>query len=98
MRVLNYTRFVIGMAIVLAATASSDAAGQTDTTRRVTSDQRIPVRKDGRIVQESRGDVALAAEVARISTLEETAALLRQRQQATEGELAALTSRVDANE
>lgn len=98
MRVLRYTRFVIGMAIVLAATASNDAAAQTDTTRRVTSDQRIPVRKDGRIVQESRGDVALAAEVARISTLEETAALLRQRQQATEAELAALTSRVDANE
>lgn len=98
MRVLRYTRLAIGMAIVMAATANSDAAAQTDTARRVTSDQRIPVRKDGRIVQESRGEVALSAEVTRISTLEEAAATLQQRLQATEAELAALTSRVDANE
>src|SRR5687768_16435601 len=94
MRVLRYPRFVIGMALVLAATASNRAAGQTDTTRRVTSDQRIPVRKDGRIVRESPGDVALNAEAARIVALEETAASLQARLQTTEAELAAVTSRV----
>ena len=98
MRVLRYPRFIIGMALVLAATASNDAAAQADTTRRVTSDQRIPVRKDGRIVRESRGEVAIAAEAARINALEETAASLRQRLQTTEAELAALTSRAGANE
>ena len=98
MRVLRYPRFVIGMALVLAATASNHAAAQTDTTRRVTSDQRIPVRKDGRIVRESAGEVALNAEAARIVALEETATSLQARLQTTEAELAALTSRVDANE
>ena len=98
MRVLRYQRFVIGMAIMLVATASSGASAQTDTARRGTSDQRIPVRKDGRIVQESRGEVALSAEVVRIGALEESAATLQQRLQTTEVELAALTSRVDANE
>ena len=97
MRVHRYLRFAAGMAIVLAATASSDAAAQTDTTRRVTSDQRIPVRKDGRIMQESRGEVALAAEVARLNELEQTAASLRQRLLTTEAELASLTSRAGAD-
>ena len=97
MRVLRYPRFVIGMAIVLAAVASGAANAQTDTTRRVTSDQRIPVRKGGRIVQESRGEVALAAEVARINALEETAATLHQQLQLKEAELASLTSRADAS-
>ena len=97
MRVLRYPRFVIGMAIMLAATVSNDATAQTDTTRRVTSDQRIPVRKDGRIEQESRGEVAIAAEVARINALEETAAALRQQLQLKEAELASLTSRADAS-
>jgi hypothetical protein len=85
------------MAIALAVTTNASAQ---DTTRRV-SDQRIPVRKDGRLVQESRGEVALAVEVARINALEETAAGLRQRLQAAEAELAALTAltgRVEANE
>jgi hypothetical protein len=86
------------MALVLAATASTHAAAQTDTTRRVTSDQRIPVRKDGRIVRESTGEVALNAEAARIIALEETAASLQARLQTTEAELAAVTSRAGANE
>jgi len=97
MRVFRYTRYVIGMAIALAVTTNASAQ---DTTRRV-SEQRIPVRKDGRLVQESRGEVALAVEVARINALEETAAALRQRLQAAEVELAALTAltgRVEANE
>ncbi len=98
MRVHTYTRLAVGMAIGLAALLSRDATAQSDTTRRVTSEQRIPVRKDGRIVQESRGEVALSAEVARIAALEETAATLTQKLQATEAELAALTLRVDANE
>ncbi len=98
MRVLRYPRLIIGMAIVLTASTSSAARAQTDTARRVTSDQRIPIRKDGRIVQESRGEVALAAEVARINELEETAASLRQRLLTTEAELASLTSRTGANE
>lgn len=95
MRVLRFTRYAMGMAIALAAFTSRDASAQA------VSDQRIPVRKDGRVVQESRGDVALAAEVARINALEETAASLRQRLQAAETELAALTAltgRVEANE
>jgi hypothetical protein len=85
------------MTIVLAATAGSGAAAQTDTSRRVTSETRIPVRKGARIMQESRGEVALAAEVARINALEETAATLRQRLELKEAELAAVTSRADAN-
>jgi opacity protein-like surface antigen len=97
MRVSRYTQFVAGLAIVLAATAGRDAAAQTDTTRRVTSETRIPVRKGARIVQESSGEVALAAEVARINALEETAATLRQRLELKEAELASLTSRADAN-
>ena len=91
MRVLRY----IGMAIALAAINTTDANAQA------TSDQRIPIRKDGRVTQESRGEVALAAEVARINALEESAATLRQRLQTAEVELAtltALTSRVEANE
>jgi len=91
MRVLRY----IGMAIALAAINTTDANAQA------TSDQRIPIRKDGRVTQESRGEVALAAEVARINALEESAATLRQRLQTAEAELAtltALTSRVEANE
>ena len=65
-----------------------------------TSDQRIPIRKDSRTVQESRGEVALAAEVARINALEAEAAALRMRLQTAENDLAALTalnSRVEAN-
>ena len=91
MRVLRY----IGMAIALAAINTTDANAQA------TSDQRIPIRKDGRVTQESRGEVALAAEVARINALEESAATLRQRLQTAEAELAtltALTSRVETNE
>jgi hypothetical protein len=83
------------MAIALAAITNVGAGAQ------VTSDQRIPIRKDGRTVQESRGEVALAAEVARINALEETAATLRQRLESAEAELAALralNSRIDANE
>jgi hypothetical protein len=82
------------MAIALAAITTGANA-------QATSDQRIPIRKDGRTVQESRGEVALAAEVARINALEEQAAALRQRLQSAEAELAtltALTSRVEANE
>lgn len=97
MRVFRYRRLVIGMAIALAATASVTARAQTDTTRRATSDQRIPLRKDGRIVQESGGEVALATEVARINALEETVATLQQRLATKEAELASLTSRADAN-
>ena len=70
MRVLRY----ITMA-ALAAITTVVAGAQ------VTSDQRIPIRKDGRFVRESRGDVALAAEVTRINALEAEAAALRLRLQ-----------------
>jgi len=89
MRVLRY----ITMA-ALAAITTVVAGAQ------VTSDQRIPIRKDGRYVRESRGDVALAAEVTRINALEAEAAALRLRLQTAETELASLTalnSRVEAN-
>jgi hypothetical protein len=94
---MRYTTLVIGMAVALAAMPNGNAAAQ-DTTRRAVSDQRISVRKDGRYVQESRGEVALAAEVTRINALEASAASLQQRLQATEAELAVLTGRVGANE
>jgi hypothetical protein len=100
MRVLRYAGLVAGITVALAATTNGSVAAQ-DTTRRAVSDQRIPLRKDGRYVQESRGDVALAAEVTRINALEESAATLRQRLEAAEAELAtltALTGRVEANE
>jgi hypothetical protein len=89
MRVLRYLTMA-----ALAAMTTGVAGAQA------TSDQRIPIRKDGRISQESRGEVALAAEVARINALETEAAALRQRLQAAETELAtmtALNSRVEAN-
>lgn len=94
---MRYTSLVIGIAVALAATTNGNATAQ-DTTRRAVSDQRIPLRKDGRYVQESRGDVALAAEVTRINALEASAASLQQRLQAAEAELAVLTGRVGANE
>jgi hypothetical protein len=94
---MRYTSLVVGMAVALVATANGNATAQ-DTTRRAVSDQRIPLRKDGRHVQESRGEVALAAEVSRIASLEESAASLQQRLRATEAELATMTGRVDANE
>jgi hypothetical protein len=96
MRVPQFQRCIPGMFILLTGIASPNAAAQTDTTRRPTSEQRIPVRKE-RPVRESRGDVELAVEAARINVLEEIAAVLRQRVKALETERAALDSRVEAN-
>lgn len=97
MRVTRYLRVVAGVAVVLSA---ATAATAQDPTRPV-SDVRIPIQKDGRRVQESAGDVMLAAEIARVNALEEKIALLQQRLQTAEEEmarLAALPGRVTANE
>lgn len=93
MKVLS-TAWVVAAAMGMMATT---ATAQADTTRRVSSEQRIPVRKGTRIVRESPGEVALAAEVARINQLEESAAALRERVATLETERAILANRVDAD-
>ncbi|HEX6314002.1 MAG TPA: hypothetical protein VFZ73_04050 [Gemmatimonadaceae bacterium] len=97
MRVTRYVRVVAGIAVVLSAATVATAQDPT----RPVSDVRIPIQKDGRRVQESRGDVALAAEIARVNVLEEKIAFLQQRLQAADEEIArlsALPGRVAANE
>jgi hypothetical protein len=71
------TAIALGIALSLVATTRAEA--QRDTTRRAVSEQRIPVSKDQAVVRESRGEVALAPELARIATLEGTVASLEQR-------------------
>ena len=93
----RYAWYMAGLAAVLAVLVN-DATAQD--TKRPVSDVRIPVRKDARVVQESRGEVALATEVARVNELESRIMTLQQRLDATEVELArlaALPARVDAN-
>jgi hypothetical protein len=83
-----------GLAVLLSAATVVSAQDPV-------SDVRIRVQKGERSVQESRGDVVLAAEIARVNALEEKIASLQQRLQAAEEEIArlsALPGRVAANE
>lgn len=93
MRVLHKTWLAVACAALVAAPPGG--ANAQDTTRRATSDQRIPVRKGAPRIQESRGEVAIAADFARINALEENAAALRLQLQMLETERTSLLSRLD---
>jgi hypothetical protein len=54
MKIHRYAGCAIGLGIALALSAPAEAKAQTDTTRRATSEQRIPVRKEQR-TSESTG-------------------------------------------
>lgn len=95
MRVIRKAWFAAAL-VALAPTWSTQAMAQADTARRITSDQRIPVRKE-HPVRESRGDVELAAEYARVGALEHVAAALKERVATLEAERASLASRVEAD-
>jgi hypothetical protein len=91
------------MQIVAAAAAvmAVPTNAQAQDPSRPVSDVRIRVQKGERTVQESRGDVVLAAEIARVNALEEKIAFLQQRLVAAEEEIArlsAIPARVAANE
>ncbi len=90
---------VAGIALTLSAMA--EAKAQTDTTRRAVSEQRIPVRKEagvGVTRREVGGEVRLAADAARIDSLEALAANYRTRIDSLERANASLTTRLDATD
>ena len=62
------------------------------------SQQRIPVRKDQLVSRESFGEVALSAEIARITALEKTIASLEQRLASAEAAAMNATARSEATE
>lgn len=86
----------LGIALTLSVTARAEA--QADTTRRAVSEHRIPVRKDQLVSRESFGEVALSAEVARITALEKTIASLEQRLASAEAAAMNATARSEATE
>lgn len=89
----------VGVALTLSAMA--EAKAQTDTTRRTTSEQRIPIQKQagGRVTQrEVAGEVRLAPESSRIDSLEMLAASYRTRIDSLERANASLTTRLDATD
>lgn len=109
---MNTHRFVgraIGLGIALSLSVTADAKAQTDTTRRTTSEQRIPVRKDAGTAEVTRpasgevtrrasgGDVRLAV-ASRIDSLEIAAASYRTRIDSLETANASFVSRLDATD
>ena len=97
MTVSRCTGPAIGLAIALSLSVTPAAKAQTDTTRRATSEQRIPIRKEGKITRdEAGGEVRLPAAVARVATLEATAEMYRQRLEALEAANARLASNAEA--
>jgi hypothetical protein len=92
MSITGQVRRATALGIALAISAAAQVAAQ-DTTRRPVSEQRIPVKKDQTFRQESRGEVELAAERAKIDALESTAAALRQRIDLMETDVSRLRSR-----
>lgn len=91
----------LGLAIALALSVTP-ARAQTDTTRRATSELRIPVQKDQGSApitrRESGGLVSLPAATARIDSLEAAAASYRQRLASLETANANLLSRSAATD
>ncbi|MGQ0537363.1 MAG: hypothetical protein ACT4R6_00320, partial [Gemmatimonadaceae bacterium] len=83
----------MGLGIALTLSASAAAKAQTDTTRRVTSEQRIPVQK-GVSRREATGEVALAPR-SRIDSLEALAATYRMRIDSLEAANARFSTRLD---
>src|SRR6187397_2878417 len=81
----------LGLTIALTLCVAPRAQAQIDT-RRTTSDQRIPVRK------ESGGEVAISTATARIDSLEQVANAYRQRLNALEAENASMVTRSAATD
>lgn len=89
--------------VALALVAAAPAGAQTDTTRRATSDLRIPVRKDQTQgatrtlrTREAAGEVALTP--SRLDSLEKREAMYVARIDSLTATTAGLTSRLDATE
>lgn len=85
----RFTGFAMALGIALTLAPTSQVGAQTEPTRRAVSEKRIPVSKE----QESRGEVALSPEAARVTTLETSMAELRQRIESLESEMAATKNR-----
>jgi hypothetical protein len=100
MTITQFAGCALGLALTLSAAPAAQA--QVDTTRRVTSDQRIPVRKDAGTPsitrRESGGLVTISAATARIDSLETAAEAYRLRLNALETENAGLVSRSAATD
>ena len=96
MRTQKYAASAIVM-IALTLSALTEAKAQTDTTRRATSDQRIPVRKGDVTVRESGGSVGLAP-MSRIDSLEALANSYRSRIDSLERANASFATRLDATD
>jgi hypothetical protein len=87
----------MGLGVALTLWPAAEASAQVDTTRRATSEQRIPVRKEqGTDVtrRESGGEVRLTT-TTRIDSLEAVAESYRSRIDALEAANASLTSRLE---
>jgi opacity protein-like surface antigen len=102
MRNHRYAGGAVALSLALTLSALAEAKAQTDTTRRATSEQRIPVRKEQGAEQvtrrESAGDVRLPSAMSRIDSLEALAASYRGRIDALEAANASLTSRSEATD
>lgn len=92
-----YTGRAIGLSVALMLVASASAQAQ-DTTR-ARSDRRIPVRKEGGFTQrESRGEVMVAADRARIDSLEALQLTYQQRFDSITAATSSLATRTEAAE
>ena len=96
MRIHTYAACAMGLGVALTLWPSAEARAQADTTRRATSEQRIPVRKEsGEITRrESGGEVRLTT-TTRIDSLEALASSYASRIDALEAANASLTSRLE---
>jgi len=106
MRIHRSVGGAIAAAVALTLLATAKANAQ-DTTRRVTSEQRIPVRKDaatttrteGQVTRRAAaGEVRLPATMERIDSLEALAATYRTRIDSLERANVSLASRLDATD
>lgn len=102
MTIRQFAGSALGLTIALTLCITPRAEAQIDTTRRATSDQRIPVRKDGGTAsitqRESGGLVTISAATARIDSLERASDAYRLRLSALESENAGMASRSAATD
>ena len=95
MRSHRYTACAMGLGVALTLWPAAQANAQADSTRRATSEVRIPVRKEtsGITRRESGGEVVLSA-TSRIDSLEALASSYATRIEALEAANATLTTKV----
>ena len=102
MTIRQFAGPALGLTIALTLCVTPQARAQIDTTRRATSDQRIPVRKEAGTAtvsrRESRGEVTISSATARIDSLENAANAYRQRIDALESENASMVTRSAATD